>query len=572
MLQQVKDLLRPLKAPKFHIDHTAGSRSGVVITGWYASKKILDITVIDSDGNEVLSSIGTHPREDVAAAYRMDATGFNIHCATATDPAELQLSFLTAKGKQKIQELVNSHKSAVNKTSIKKIRNNAIISKDHDSAGHVEFALYDEQTLFISGWLASKAQFSFFEVEQRKEALGRTDDSILWHPRKDIFEALKKILRAERCNSFTATINLSNPINKSYFDELFLKVKFGDHDLHLPIGEAVPLLKDQKNSLVTILNSWDPLLHPDRDQCIEVLKPALSKLYRHTEPVASEQTFFGKPPASPKSSILIPLYGRFDFLRYQISRFSNQASLREHEVIFIVDDPSIDRDVKVLSEEIYHIFQFPFSVLSLERNVGFGRANNIGASVARSENLILLNSDVIPVTNNWAEVLVSDLNESPGIGIIGSRLLFEDGTIQHDGMTPMVLKQYPGTLFNDHPGKGKSAPQPKGEQVLQECPLVTAACIAVKKSVFENVGGFDADYILGDFEDSDLCLKILETGRRNCIRRDLEIYHLERQSQNLVEPGDWKHRLTIYNALVYNQRWSSRLNELYPEFSGVYQS
>ena len=69
-------------------------------------------------------------------------------------------------------------------------------------------------------------------------------------------------------------------------------------------------------------------------------------------------------------------------------------------------------------------------------------------------------------------------------------------------------------------------------------------------------------YILGDFEDSDLCLKIEELGKRNMIRRDVELYHLERQSQNLVKPGRWKHNITVLNAIKYNNKWKSKLGDL----------
>ena len=84
----------------------------------------------------------------------------------------------------------------------------------------------------------------------------------------------------------------------------------------------------------------------------------------------------------------------------------------------------------------------------------------------------------------------------------------------------------------------------------------------IKKSDFEAVGGFDPIYILGDFEDSDLCLKIEELGKKNILRRDVELYHLERQSQNLVEPGRWKHNITVINAIKYNKKWKNKLSAM----------
>jgi GT2 family glycosyltransferase len=177
---------------------------------------------------------------------------------------------------------------------------------------------------------------------------------------------------------------------------------------------------------------------------------------------------------------------------------------------------------------------------------------------------------VLPKDGTWADKMITQIDKHDDVGVVGARLLFEDNSIQHDGMAPMVLKEYPELLLNDHPNKGWPVSLSKNSAEVADCPLLTAACIAISKSLFEEVGGFDPAYVLGDFEDSDLCLKVLEAGRRNVICRDVELNHLERQSQNLVEAGDWKHKLTIYNAITYNQRWSQKLNELFDLGKGTH--
>jgi GT2 family glycosyltransferase len=234
------------------------------------------------------------------------------------------------------------------------------------------------------------------------------------------------------------------------------------------------------------------------------------------------------------------------------------------EVIYVVDDPNIEDNVLKLAIELHKVFSFNFSVVTLGSNVGFGRANNIGVEYANAENLILLNSDVLPKDGDWARKLIDYLNDLPNAGVVGARLLFEDESIQHDGMAPMLLDQYPGYIFNDHPMKGWPVSLSKNQQKPAECPLVTAACVAIKKSLFDELGGFDPAYVLGDFEDSDFCLRAIDHGKTNYICRDITLNHLERLSQNLVEAGDWKHKLTLLNANTYNQRWSQSLNTLFP--------
>ena len=158
--------------------------------------------------------------------------------------------------------------------------------------------------------------------------------------------------------------------------------------------------------------------------------------------------------------------------------------------------------------------------------------------------------------------MVETLANNDSAGAVGARLLFEDGSLQHDGMAPMIHPDYPTIFLNDHPFKGWPQSLSPHPSALAECKMVTAACLAIKKTAFEQVGGFSPEYVLGDFEDSDLCLKLLEAGYVNYIRRDVELYHLERQSQNLVESGRWKHNLTILNAITFNRKWAKKLAEI----------
>ena len=71
----------------------------------------------------------------------------------------------------------------------------------------------------------------------------------------------------------------------------------------------------------------------------------------------------------------------------------------------------------------------------------------------------------------------------------------------------------------------------------------------MENEFFQQIGGFDTCYILGDFEDSDLCLKALNQNKKIYVDGDEKLYHLERLSQNLVPSGDWKFKLTLLNGL-----------------------
>jgi len=94
---------------------------------------------------------------------------------------------------------------------------------------------------------------------------------------------------------------------------------------------------------------------------------------------------------------------------------------------------------------------------------------------------------------------------------------------------------------------------------VREPDAVTAACVLVEAALFRDLGGFSEDYIIGDFEDSDLCLRARARGRVNRVALDTELYHLERQSQNRLGDALWRTNLTIYNCWLHNRRWSGSM-------------
>jgi GT2 family glycosyltransferase len=115
--------------------------------------------------------------------------------------------------------------------------------------------------------------------------------------------------------------------------------------------------------------------------------------------------------------------------------------------------------------------------------------------------------------------------------------------------------------MNYHPHKGMpSHLLNKKDTELTE--LVTGACMLMEKEFFINVEGFDTRYILGDFEDSDLCLKAYDRNKKIYIDTQESLYHLERLSQNLVDSGDWKYKLTLLNGLYQKTKWDDAIKKV----------
>ncbi|QIA64458.1 glycosyltransferase [Vibrio astriarenae] len=293
--------------------------------------------------------------------------------------------------------------------------------------------------------------------------------------------------------------------------------------------------------------------------------PALLSLWKERTRLPSIESTtvynFGKQPDSPLCSLIVPLYGRYDFVLHQISQFDNDPDFKNVELIYVIDDPRIEQATKALCEDVSQLYCVPFKLVTCGRNLGFAGANNLGVRYANSEHLLLLNSDVLPSEQGWLSRMVEQYQRTENIGALGVKLVFEDESIQHIGMNFNKSPEYGDLWLNEHPYKGM--PEylaPKFE--LKKVPTVTAACLLVETAKYREIGGFETQYILGDFEDSDLCLKLLESGYDNYILGTEKLYHLERLSQSLVDQGDWKFKLTLFNGWQHTQRWNPLITSL----------
>jgi O-antigen biosynthesis protein len=261
----------------------------------------------------------------------------------------------------------------------------------------------------------------------------------------------------------------------------------------------------------------------------------------------------GIPLGRPRVSVIVPLYKALDFLRFQIAAFATDSWFRAHaELIYVLDSPEQAAEVEHLLNGLHLVYALPMTLVIMERNGGYARANNVGVSFSRGDALALVNSDIIPTRPGWLDPMVVRLNGRQRIGAIGPKLLFEDGSIQHAGM--YFSRDHSNRWLNQHFHKGMPRDYaPACEERI--VPAVTGACLVTTRALFESVGGFTEDYVIGDYEDSDLCLKITATGRKIAYTPDVELYHLERKSMSLnaeyMRGIAWQ-----YNCALHSNRWN----------------
>lgn len=273
-----------------------------------------------------------------------------------------------------------------------------------------------------------------------------------------------------------------------------------------------------------------------------------------------ERVDFGPRQIEPHCSLSVPLYGRYDFMLHQMHEMADDLFIRNHaELIYVVDDPRLREAVIKDSHELYRRFGLSFSVIASGVNRGFSAATNLGVQNSSGDYVVLLNSDVIPLSSGWLERMLSAFKTYPGIGAVGARLVYPNGTIQHDGMD-FEWEPTLGAHINVHPGMGLP-PTPSAPSVVTR-KAVTGACVMMERSTYEAVGRLDENFLIGDFEDSDLCLKVRQAGYEIAMIQEVTLVHLERQSFRGIGEDIFRDRVVRYNAWRHEQRWHQDIASL----------
>lgn len=263
---------------------------------------------------------------------------------------------------------------------------------------------------------------------------------------------------------------------------------------------------------------------------------------------------------SYEASIIIPVYNNWDLTRKCLKSIAENTDLSKVQVI-VVDNASSDATARGCPFLGKQLFGDSFSYIRNETNRNFAGACNQGAQAARGEFLIFLNNDT-EVQPGWYEPLISDFTAWPDIAATGPLLVYPQETplgrtVQHLGV--FVTPSYRlGHLYEGIPAAGPLARKRRFFQAI------TGACLALRKSLFQEVGGFDEGFING-FEDVDLCARLSHKGYRMTVNPDALVIHhesktfgrhahegensrrLEEKSLHLLSP-DW-HLLTQNDGL-----------------------
>lgn len=224
---------------------------------------------------------------------------------------------------------------------------------------------------------------------------------------------------------------------------------------------------------------------------------------------------------SPLISIIIPNKDQVESLDKCLESIE-KSSYKNYEIIIVENNSTEDATFayykKIESDKIRIVYwtdEFNYSAI-----------NNFGVKHARGDYLLLLNNDVEVITTDWLEELTANCQRKD-VGIVGARLYYPDDTIQHAGIV-IGIGGVAGALFVGMPRMFTGYLHKAAIQ--QDLSAVTAACMMVKRSVYEELGGLEEELKVA-FNDVDFCLRAREKGYLVVYDPNVELYHFESKSR-----------------------------------------
>jgi GT2 family glycosyltransferase len=243
-------------------------------------------------------------------------------------------------------------------------------------------------------------------------------------------------------------------------------------------------------------------------------------------------------PQEVMASVIIPVFNKSDLTHQCLESIVRAGGDAPFEAI-VVDDASTDDTQEVLSK-----WKHCIRVLRNPTNMGFARSCNRGASEAAGKHLLFLNNDTI-VLRGWLDAMVDEVESHADVTAVGSKLLYQDGLVQHAGVAFGRESRSPY-----HPHRLLPSDDPRVNK-RRELQAVTAACVLVRRPWFQKFGGFSEVYQTG-YEDLDMCIAIRRSGGRIVYQPKSTVIHLESQT-----PGRMRHEGT--NRPLWFSRWSDQL-------------
>lgn len=245
----------------------------------------------------------------------------------------------------------------------------------------------------------------------------------------------------------------------------------------------------------------------------------------------------------PRVSIIIPMYNQLEYTYYCVRSIVESEKFTDYEII-IADDNSTENN-EFLKKHLENII-----IVKNEKNLGFLKNCNNAAKHAKGDYLVFLNNDT-QVKKGWLTELLFVFDNFKDAGLVGSKLIYPDGSLQEAG----------GIIWQDGSGwnyGNQDKPEKPEYNYIRETDYISGASIMIKKSIWDELGGFDERYSPAYCEDSDLCFAVREKGYKVYYQPFSVVVHFEGKSHGTdVNKGIKKYQVINNQKLV--EKWQDEL-------------
>lgn len=259
------------------------------------------------------------------------------------------------------------------------------------------------------------------------------------------------------------------------------------------------------------------------------------------------------PEPRPLVSLIIPTRNGIRLLKQCIDGILQKTAYGPYEII-VVDNGSDEEATLEYLDSLRT--EKNVRVIRDERPFNYSALNNMAVTLANGEIVGLVNNDIEVISETWLDEMVS-LAVQPGVGAVGAKLLYPDGRIQHAGVVVGIggVAGHAHKLFSR-----ESYGYFSRSSLISSFSAVTAACLIVRKAVYDEVGGLNEADLAVAFNDVDFCLRIREAGYRNVWTPYAELFHHESATRGSEDNPEKVARFNREVSYMLS-RWGASLND-----------
>ncbi len=262
--------------------------------------------------------------------------------------------------------------------------------------------------------------------------------------------------------------------------------------------------------------------------------------------------------AHPKISIVIPSKDQHHLLKNCIASILDLSTYANFEIVVVENNSEFAASFgayrKLTADPRIRVVRY-------EGGFNFPNLVNFGAQHAAGEYLLLLNNDIEVISPDWLETMLG-FGQRDDVGAVGAKLLFPDNRTQHAG----VIIGIQGVAGHIHRGEGRRDAGYLGRLcTAQNLSAVTAACMLVRKSLFDQLGGFDPRFAVA-LNDIDFCLRLRALGKLIVFAPEAELYHFESLTRGYEDTPKKKARFKK-EILLFQDRWRAFLRKGDPYYN-----